>query len=76
MDWKDKLDPVLKDFLDSLLKEVKKYEEAYKESDNPARSQIWIALSILYRKILQLESEINYIKGDKDKELEESLKKL
>lgn len=77
MDWKDNLDPILKDFLESLLKEVKKYEDAYKNSDNPARSQIWVALALIYRKLMQLESELNYIKNNvKDEDLEKTLKKL
>ncbi|RDD52601.1 hypothetical protein BA065_00565 [Nanoarchaeota archaeon NZ13-N] len=81
MSWRDNLDPVLKDFLNSLLKEVQKQKKAYSEADDPAIAQIWTALSIIYRKILLLEREIEDIKGkisenDLKNKLEESLKKI
>ncbi|MGB9674832.1 MAG: hypothetical protein ACPLX8_01740 [Nanopusillaceae archaeon] len=81
MDWKDNLDPVLRDFLKSLLEEVKKYKEVYMNSDDPARAQIWIALAILYRKILSVDSkvsEIHNLLNDKEikEKLEEYLKKF
>jgi len=81
MSWRDKLDPVLKDFLNSLLKEVQNQKKAYSEADDPAIAQIWTALSIIYRKMLLLEREIEDIKGkisenDLKNKLEESLKKI
>jgi len=80
MSWRDDLDPVLKDFLISLLREVQKNKEAYMKAEDPAIAQIWVALAILYRKILLLEREIEEIKEklfeDVKNKLEESLKKI
>ncbi len=81
MDWKDNLDPVLKDFLKSLLSEVKKYREIYIKAEDPANAQIWVALAILYRKLLSIESKINEIEeilNNKEirQKIEEYLKKL
>jgi len=81
MSWRDKLDPILKDFLNSLLKEVQKNKDAYMEAEDPSIAQIWVALSIIYRKLLLLEREIEEIKGkisedDLKNKLEESLKKI
>jgi len=80
MSWKDDLDPVLRDFLISLLKEVQKSKDAYIKAEDPAIAQIWVALAMLYRKILVLEREIEEIKGqlseDIRSKLEESLKKI
>ncbi|BFI73341.1 hypothetical protein YN1_3280 [Nanoarchaeota archaeon] len=81
MDWKDSLDPVLRDFLKSLIEETKKYKDVYMNSDDPGRVQIWIALGIVYRKILSLESKISEIESllnskEVKEKLEEYLKKL
>jgi len=81
MSWRDKLDPVLRDFLNSLLKEVQKSKDAYMEAEDPSIAQIWVAFSIIYRKLLLLEREIEEIKGKISEEelknkLEESLKKI
>jgi len=66
-DWKDYLDPVYKDYINSLIKESKNHEKAYKKSFDPKIAQIWVALSILYRKISILENRIKSIE-DKMKE--------
>lgn len=83
MGWKKDLDPVLRDYLNSLLKEVEKYKHIYEKADDPGRAQIWIALAILYRKLLTLQGSvdkiediINYNEEDMKKILEETLKKL
>ncbi|MGC9132865.1 MAG: hypothetical protein ACP5GJ_00455 [Nanopusillaceae archaeon] len=81
MDWKDNLDPVFKDFLKSLIEETKKYKDIYMKTDDPGRVQIWIALGLIYRKLLYLESKISEIESllnnkDIKEKLEEYLKKL
>ncbi|BBL45914.1 hypothetical protein MJ1_0779 [Nanobdella aerobiophila] len=81
MDWKDNLDPILKDFLKALLSETKEYKDIYIKSEDPAKAQIWIALALLYRKYISLESKINELENilnDKEakEKLEEFLKKL
>jgi len=80
-DWKDSLDPIFRDFIKSLIEETKKYKDIYENSDNPSKVQIWIAMGILYRKLLSIEgklSEIESILNNKElkEKLEEYLKKL
>ncbi|MEM0379239.1 MAG: hypothetical protein QW038_02555 [Nanopusillaceae archaeon] len=81
MSWKKDLDPVIRDFLNTLLKEVEEHKNAYLKAEDPATAQIWTAIAIIYRKLSYLESEILRI-SDKIKEnelknkLEDSLKKL
>jgi len=80
MNWKSELDPVIKDYLNNLLKEVAEYKKAYSKAKDISRAQIWVALALLYRKITVLEATINEIKDklfnetEKDK-LEKTLKK-
>ena len=81
MDWKDNLDPVFRDFVKSLIEETKKYKDIYMKADDPGRVQIWIALGIIYRKLLSLESKISEIESilnnkEIKEKLEEYLKKL
>ncbi|MFZ8801200.1 MAG: hypothetical protein ACO2ON_03435 [Candidatus Nanopusillus sp.] len=80
-DWKDSVDLVFRDFIKSLIEETKKYRDVYENSDNPSKVQIWIALGILYRKLLSIEgklSEIESIINNKElrDKLEEYLRKL
>ena len=81
MDWKTDLDPILQEYLNDLLKEVVKYRKAYSKSRDVGKSQIWVALALLYREIGLIKSEIEEIRASlkdekKSKKLEKVLKKF
>ncbi|MEM4511200.1 MAG: hypothetical protein QXD25_00070 [Nanopusillaceae archaeon] len=81
MSWKKNLDPIIRDFLNTLLREVEEYKDSYLKAEDPATAQIWTALAIIYRKLSYIESEIHKIhekikENELKNKLEESLKKL
>jgi len=80
MDWKTSLDPLIKDYLDQLLREVIKYRVAYSKAKDISKAQIWVALALLYREINLLKSTIEEIKEklyneDEKSKIEKTLKK-
>ena len=80
MDWKTNLDPLIKDYLDQLLREVIKYRVAYSKAKDISKAQIWVALALLYREINLLKSTIEEIKEklyneDEKSKIEKTLKK-
>jgi len=77
-DWKSKLDPVLKDYLNSLLSEVKNFSDSYMSSADPKTAQLWVAIALLYRKLSILESKLSSLEkklNNTENDLD-SLKKL
>ena len=79
-DWKENLDPVLRDYLNSLLKEVIKYRDAYTKSKDIKVSQLWVAITLIFRELALIKSEIEEIKKklyseNEKKNVEETLKK-
>ena len=78
-DWRDRLDAQAKHDLKDITKKTITYKQAYNTSDNPAISQIWIALVEISRSLKNLEKRIETLekmhfgdrkKGDVLKDLE------
>ena len=81
MDWKKNLDPVIKDYLNDLLKKVLEEKKAYSQARDVSKAQIWVALALLYREISLIKSEIEEIKSSLreksgSKKIEKALKKF
>jgi len=58
MEWRDKLDPQVKPFLDALIKEVLMHKKAYLSAENPGGAQIWAALGVLAKQVNDLSTRI------------------
>ncbi|RKX56726.1 MAG: hypothetical protein DRP29_09275 [Thermodesulfobacteriota bacterium] len=58
MEWRDKVDPQVKPFLDALVKEVLMHKEAYSSAENPGGAQIWVALGVLAKQVNDLNARI------------------
>ena len=78
-DWRDKLDAQTRHDLENLTKDTVTYKQAYKASENPAISQIWIALVEISRTLSNLDRRMKTLedihfekkkKGDIIKDLE------
>jgi len=46
-DWREKLNPILKEYLDSLIKDTYSEKKAYSKAKNPSNAQLWVALANL-----------------------------
>ncbi len=56
-DWRHKLDPVLKEYLEHLVHESSSERKAYAHSKKPGEAQLWVALAMLARENAQLKQE-------------------
>lgn len=75
MDWKEKLDETIKEYLNELLEKTMEYRKAYLSSRDVKISQLWVALAILYRELSLLKKEISRESGEKVEKGEENKKK-
>ena len=72
---REKLDPRLKEQFEELVKEVSREREAYA---NSSKAQMWVALTVLAKKISDLEMKVKKLEGNKkvNTKLKKALKKL
>ena len=72
---REKLDPRLKEHFEELVKEVSREREAYA---NSSKAQMWVALTVLAKKISDLEMKVKKLEGNKkvNTKLKKALKKL
>jgi hypothetical protein len=61
MAWRENVDPVIKNYLEALVKSTLTNKEIYEFSKNKANSQLWIALSLIYKQTFNLDQRIKYI---------------
>jgi hypothetical protein len=73
---REKLDPRLKEQFEELVKEVSRERDAYGDS---SKAQMWVALTLLAKKISDLEMKVKKLSEKKkpiNKKLKKSLNKL
>ena len=77
-DWRDRLDAQAKHDLKDITKKTVTYKQAYKKAENPATSQIWIALVEISRSLKNLEKRIETLEKMhfKDRKKSDILKDL
>lgn len=61
-DWREKLDPMVKAYLDHIIKETSSSKKAYSHAKNPSNAQLWIALALLTREHEFLQKENKSLK--------------
>jgi hypothetical protein len=64
--WRINLNPGLRYYLEKLILESYSHKQSIDSAGDKSKAQVWVALGILYKRISEIESKINY--------LEESLK--
>lgn len=77
--WKEELEPFLQMYMNDLIKESRKHRKAYLQSDNPYLAQMWVAMSLLNKKIKILEERIKILEhhlNKNQKKIVDDLKKL
>ena len=61
VNWRDKVDPGLKKFLETLIVESRKQKDAFLEADDPKIAQVWCALADLGKQIVELNLRLSYL---------------
>ncbi|MSR86068.1 hypothetical protein EXS74_01575 [Candidatus Woesearchaeota archaeon] len=80
MDWRDKLDPTLKEHFNDLLKKVHSEKEAYTSAQHISQAQLWCAIAVLMKEVsdlqLQVKSLEKHIRVKPNSSLKNALDKL
>ena len=80
MDWRDKLDPTLKEHFNDLLKKVHPEKEAYTSAENISTAQLWTAIAVLVKEVSDLQLHVKHlekqVKGKSNSSLKKELEKL
>ena len=80
MDWRDKLDPTLKEHFNDLLKKVHPEKEAYLSAQNISQAQLWCAIAVLMKENSDLQLQVKHLgkqfKGKTNTSLMKELRKL
>ena len=61
-DWHEKLNPIVKDHLDALIKDTYSEKKAYNKAKSPSNAQLWVALANLSSENASLMKENKALK--------------
>jgi len=61
VNWKNKVDPGLKKFLETLLVESRKQKKAFLEAEDPKVAQVWCGMADLGKQIVELNRKLDYL---------------
>jgi len=78
VNWRDKVDPGLKKFLEILIVESRKQKDAFLEADDPKIAQLWCALADLGKQMVELNLRLSYLERvlvDVSKKTRKSIRK-
>ena len=75
MDWRDKLDPTIKEHFNELIKKVHNEKEAYTSATNISQAQLWCALAVLMKEVSNVQLQINSLKKQNKVSNKEKVKK-
>ncbi len=75
MDWRDILDPTLKEHFNDLLKKVHTEKKAYLSARNISNAQLWCALAVLMKEVSDLQLKVKSLEKKLPSKSSSSLKK-
>jgi len=61
MSWRNKVDPIIRNYLELQIKDTNQFKEAFSSSKEPSKAQLWIAIANLSKHIFSLEMKIKYL---------------
>ena len=71
MTWRKKVDPLLKEHLEVLVKESYRHKKVYSRSKDPSKAQLWCAVASLSKELFDLHLKVKVL----EKALQDSLGK-
>ncbi len=91
-DWREEINPIIKDYLEAQIKEAAVHQKAYMKAKDPTKAQLWVAIANMSKQIFDLHLKVKFLekalqelvpqkkKGEKEidaaKALKDVLKKL
>jgi len=61
MNWRKKVDPILKEHLESQIKESYRHKESYSDAKNKNIAQLWIAIANLSKQVFDLNLKVKFL---------------
>ena len=83
MSWQESLPKKQRESLEELIMETEEFESSYMEADNPPVGQIWVAMSLMNKRVEKLEQLVRAqrkalkemeVEVEVDKHIDEDLK--
>lgn len=59
--WRDLVDPLIKDHLEVQIKEASRHKKAYDQAANKGDAQLWIAIANISKQTFNIELKIKYL---------------
>ena len=60
-DWRNKVDPALRDYLEAQVRETTLHKNAYTAAKNQGNAQLWIAIAVLSKQLFTIHMKLNVI---------------
>lgn len=62
-DWRDKINPIIKDHLEAQIKETTTHRAAYSKAKEPTKAQLWVAIANLSKQIFDLHLRVKILEN-------------
>ena len=62
--WRERIDPILKRYLERIIYETSRYRGSYKLASKPDNAQLWIAIATLSKQVDMLNVKLNYLENN------------
>lgn len=59
--WRDEIDPLIREHLETLIAESVRHRKAYKNAKNTANAQLWCISAVLQKQIVDLSMKIKFL---------------
>lgn len=60
-DWRNKVDPALRDYLEAQVRETTLHKNAYTAAKNQGNAQLWIAIAVLSKQLFTINMKLNVL---------------
>ncbi len=59
--WRARIDPFLRTHLEAQVRESIRHRGAYKDSKDPGKAQLWVAIANISRQLFNVSVKLNYL---------------
>lgn len=59
--WRARIDPFLRTHLEVQVRESIRHRKAYKDSKDPGKAQLWVAIANMSRQLFNVSVKLNYL---------------
>ena len=75
MNWRKNVDPIIREHLESQIKESFRYKKSYSKAKNKNNAQLWIAIANLSKQVFDLNLKVKFLEKTLREVLGKKIKK-